>query len=117
MRGPSGWGAVGSGMNSARGGEKTLADARSFAGNVSQVLWETGDRPLDPLGCWQIKMGGYDTSMNENKEATKAVRGPGGIKCSCCRASKTVKEARTLHNRILRHRMKAALIGAGREEA
>jgi hypothetical protein len=55
--------------------------------------------------------------MNENKEATKAVRGPGGIKCSCCRASKTIKEARTLHNRILRHRMKAALIGAGREEA
>lgn len=56
-------------------------------------------------------------NMNENKEATKAVRGPGGIKCPCCRASKTVKEARTLHNRILRHRTKAALIGAGREEA
>ncbi len=43
--------------------------------------------------------------MNTNKIRTKAVCGPAGINCPCCRMSRTsVKEARTLHNRIIRRR-------------
>ena len=39
---------------------------------------------------------------NTKRIITKAVSGVGGIKCPCCRGTYTVKEARTLHARIVR---------------
>ena len=32
--------------------------------------------------------------MNTNKEATKAVCGPGGLRCSCCRIFPSIKASR-----------------------
>lgn len=47
--------------------------------------------------------------MNTNKIRTKAVSGPGGIKCSCCNNCGSVKAARTIHNRIIRRKANADL--------
>lgn len=44
----------------------------------------------------------------ENKIPSKVVRGPGGIKCSCCRVG-SMRYAKTKHHRILRRRMKVFL--------
>lgn len=43
--------------------------------------------------------------MNLRRMLTKAVPGIAGIKCPCCRNG-SHKQAKVLHNRILRHRLK-----------
>lgn len=45
--------------------------------------------------------------MKTNKIRTKAVRGPGGIKCPCCNKYGSVKLARIMHNRIIRRKANA----------
>lgn len=47
--------------------------------------------------------------MNTKRIHTKAICGPAGIQCNCCRAAKSVKAARTLHNRIIRRKANADL--------
>jgi hypothetical protein len=46
--------------------------------------------------------------MSPRREHTKAVRGPNGFSCPCCRTG-TAKLSRTVHNRALRRRARAAL--------
>ena len=46
--------------------------------------------------------------MNERKIRTKAVNGPGGIKCPCCSAGGKGFSKR-LNNRILRRRAAASI--------
>ena len=45
--------------------------------------------------------------MNYNKNKTRAAGGPGGITCYCCNNFKTVKAARTFHNRVIRRKLNA----------
>lgn len=47
--------------------------------------------------------------LNTKKFATKAVRGPGGLRCSCCRPWGSKKRSRTLHNRGVRRQMNRTL--------
>jgi hypothetical protein len=43
--------------------------------------------------------------LADRKVKTKAVGGPGGIDCSCCRTG-SKKDAKTLHARIVRRKTK-----------
>jgi hypothetical protein len=47
--------------------------------------------------------------MKTNKIRTKAIRGPGGIKCYCCNKRGSVKLARIMHNRSVRRKANAAI--------
>ena len=40
--------------------------------------------------------------MNTRRIRTKAIAGPGGIKCPCCRYTRTIKASRIMHNRGVR---------------
>jgi hypothetical protein len=43
-------------------------------------------------------------NFNTKRIHTKAINGPGGLQCDCCRMTRSAKESRTIHNRIIRRR-------------
>jgi len=47
--------------------------------------------------------------MNKNSLHKRTNFGPGGLSCPCCRLSKSIKESRTIANRITRRKDKKNL--------
>jgi hypothetical protein len=47
--------------------------------------------------------------MNKNSHHKRTNFGPGGLSCPCCRLSKSIKESRTVANRITRRKNKIEL--------